>query len=119
MDRDAIYLSFRKAHQPRPEMPYSRILNKPASQLTAEELQSLPEAKQAHEAEMQIYRVGMVEFNASIAAWWEKLRQDLAAHYGVTGHPKEPKLWEMAYEGPQDLEETLVEYNRLVTLLQD
>lgn len=117
LERNPIFQSFREAHKGRPSQPYSQILNKPASQLTETEVQTLPAAKLSYETAMKHYQAELATHEAAVKAWWEKLRRDLAEHYAIIGHPKEPMLWEMCYQGPQDIEETLDDYDRLVDLL--
>ena len=49
-----------------------------------------------------------------------EFRKDLADEYGVTGHPKEPKLWNMAWEHGHSsgLEEVAMYYDELVELVK-
>lgn len=50
-----------------------------------------------------------------------KLRADLAAEHGVSGHPKEPKLWALAwdYGHAYGASEIRSHYDELVELLSE
>lgn len=74
------------------------VLRKVARDLTADEAASLPAVRAQYEADKAAYDEARRAYNIETSELTGKLRADLEAENGMTGHPKADKVWSKAWE---------------------
>lgn len=102
----------------RPARP--AIMRKFVSDLTHDEVASLPDVIADYTKAMNAYKISMAEHNAAEAQKVEDLRRQCEADFGMTGHPKADLLWSKAWENGHSngLQEVYSSYADLVELAQ-
>lgn len=75
-----------------------KLMNKPSKDLTAEELNRIVTYKKDQETIEQEYRDARLLYNSEEARLDRLFFDDLAAEFGVTGHPKLAKLERLAWD---------------------
>ena len=87
-----------------PTMEYPRqvrtppILSKKVIDLSADEVASLLEVKATYEEEVRVYNEQRALYKANNGGVVGYLQGDLEEEYGLVGHPKASKLFEIAYD---------------------
>lgn len=74
------------------------ILRKSVKDLTIDEINSVAAVKGRYDADKIAYEAARAAWNAEEAEGKDRLRKDLAAEAGLTGHPKEGWVWSKAWE---------------------
>lgn len=76
-----------------PTILYTRVVD-----LSADEVASLLEVKATYEEEVRVYNEQRAIYNANNGGVVGDLQGDLEEEYGLVGHPKASKLFEIAYD---------------------
>ncbi len=88
-----------KNNFPYPDRPsLSPIFGKTASQLTADEIKSLPSLKEEFEKAKVSYKEAMQAWHNEEGRMNALFEADCAAAEGMENHPKRQKLWSKAWE---------------------
>lgn len=91
---DAGYYNY--VHHKRPEMP--AVLKKNVGLLTPEEISSLAEIRNDYDEKIAAHKNKLLLENENYRKRLDEFRADLANEFGMTGHPKEEKVWELSWE---------------------
>ena len=85
-----------------------------------EDTMTVREAREHTERQKALKKDHLVRRREDIYRLEKQFRNDLAEEHGVTGHPKEPKLWSMAWEygHSSGFEEVAMYYDELVELVK-
>lgn len=103
-------------HPSRPARP--AIMRKFVSDLTPDEVASLPGVIADYAKEMNAYKISLEQHNAAEAKKVEDLRRQCETKFGMVGHPKAELLWSKAWEQGHSngLQEVYNAYGDLVDL---
>jgi len=102
----------------RPGMP--PLLARLARTLTDDEIRILPQVKAEYDAASLAYRDAISMRRADASRLEHAFRDDMEDEFGMAGHPKADKLYELAYTrgGSDGWEAILAEYETLADLVK-
>jgi len=74
------------------------VFRKAAVTLTPDELANFGATKTAYDAEVEAHKTAKAAYYADASRLHDEYRKDMAEYNGLTGHPKESKVYDLAWD---------------------